>query len=314
MPNFYITGDCHKDYRKIEIFCARQNTSIEDYMIVLGDFGINYWLDKTDLKEKQKLSKLPISFLIVHGNHEARPYEIESYEEKMWNGGVVYVEPEFPNLLFAKDGEIYTLNDKRCMAIGGAYSVDKNYRLLVRMPWFESEQPSKEIKQYVEKQLEANNWTVDYIFSHTCPYKYEPTDLFLDFIDQSEVDKSTEEWLTAIEKKMTYKKWYFGHFHENIQYVHAEMFFEMIKELGADDFIQCIGRPKYRKGEMVLFYIDDGEEKRECYGGIAIVDAYGTFEQAREVSYDIRGVDGVLYKHVLESEVCGIREMRDVIE
>ena len=32
-------------------------------------------------------------------------------------------------------------------------------------------------------------------------------------IDQSTVDNSTEKWLDNIENKLTYKKWYCGHWH-----------------------------------------------------------------------------------------------------
>ena len=31
--------------------------------------------------------------------------------------------------------------------------------------------------------------------------------------DQSKVDKTTEKWLDSIEDKLTYKKWYLGHYH-----------------------------------------------------------------------------------------------------
>jgi len=149
----YITGDCHGDFDKIILFCRSYMTSIEDVMIVLGDFGVNFRLDKSEIKKKKILAQLPITFLAVHGNHEARPYEIEGYEETEWNGGVVYRESCFSNILFAKDGEIYTFGDKKCVVIGGAYSVDKHHRILTGMPWFESEQPSEEIKKYVKKQL-----------------------------------------------------------------------------------------------------------------------------------------------------------------
>lgn len=36
------------------------------------------------------------------------------------------------------------------MAIGGAYSIDKYYRLANHLPWFESEQPSDAIKSSVK--------------------------------------------------------------------------------------------------------------------------------------------------------------------
>ena len=70
-------------------------------------------------------SDAAISFFLIHGNHEERASNIGTYREKIWHGGIVYYEEEFPDLLFAKDGELYDFNGKRGIAIGGAYSVDK---------------------------------------------------------------------------------------------------------------------------------------------------------------------------------------------
>ena len=88
-------------------------------MIILGDAGINYWLDLSDKELKGQLSGMNITFFCVHGNHEARPWEAEDYEEKIWNEGIVYVEEQYPNILFAKDGEIYNFNGKksRCRSV-----------------------------------------------------------------------------------------------------------------------------------------------------------------------------------------------------
>ena len=35
--------------------------------------------------------------------------------------GKVFIEEEYPNLIFAKDGEIYNINNKSFLVIGGAY-------------------------------------------------------------------------------------------------------------------------------------------------------------------------------------------------
>lgn len=135
------------------------------------------------------------------------------YKLQEWNGGKVWVEEAYPNILFAKDGEIYDIAGMKTIVIGGAYSVDKFYRLSKGYNWFEDEQPSDEIKAYVEKQLSNNDWNVDVVLSHTVPYDYRPVDLFLSMIDQSTVDESTELWLGEIEKKLDYKWWYAGHYH-----------------------------------------------------------------------------------------------------
>ena len=209
----YITGDTHGDFDRIFEFCEAYDTQKEDILIILGDAGINYFLDARDIALKQELSALPITLFCIHGNHEERPYEINTYEEEKWHGGVVYVELEFPNLIFANDGEIYDFDGRSVLVIGGAYSIDKNYRILYNLPWFETEQPDDVIKNYTENQLKKSNWCVDTVLSHTAPLKFEPTWAFLPNIDQSYVDKSTEKWLDSIENRLSYEKWYFGHYH-----------------------------------------------------------------------------------------------------
>ena len=51
------------------------------------------------------------------------------------------------------------------------------------------------------------------MLSHTCPYKYIPTEAFIPNIDQSLVDNSTEEWLDKLEDRLEYKRWLCGHWH-----------------------------------------------------------------------------------------------------
>lgn len=53
------------------------------------------------------LYRIHLTLFRIHGNDEERPFNMDTYEEREWHGGTVYMEPEFPTLLFAKDGEIY---------------------------------------------------------------------------------------------------------------------------------------------------------------------------------------------------------------
>ena len=202
-----------------------------DVVILLGDVGANYYGGKRDQRLKEIFAELAPTFLCIHGNHEERPYMIDGYEEKLWNEGIVYWEEEYPNILFAKDGEIYDFDGKKCIAIGGAYSIDKYYRLMHFAPWFETEQPSEEIKAYVESQLEKVNWTVDVVFTHTVPKQYEPTWAFIPGYDQSRVDKSTEEWLDTIEQNLSYERWYAGHYHVESQEGPIRIMFNDYEEL-----------------------------------------------------------------------------------
>lgn len=154
-----------------------------------------------------------LTIFCVHGNHEMRPANIPSYTTKEWNGGTAWYEEEFPNLLFAKDGCVYSLEEINYLFIGGAYSADRHYRLMHRYGWWDDEQPSDEIKAFVEKQISEKHF--DVVLSHTCPFKYEPAEAFLPMLDQSSVDDSTERWLDKIEDSIAYRAWLCGHWHIN---------------------------------------------------------------------------------------------------
>ena len=69
--------------------------------------GINYYNGKKDILLKKLLADLPITLFCIHGNHEMRPHNINSYKLVDFLGGKVWVEEEYPNILFAKDGEIF---------------------------------------------------------------------------------------------------------------------------------------------------------------------------------------------------------------
>ncbi len=80
--HIYLTGDTHGEFDRIEDFCTEYDTTPEDVMVILGDAGINYWLDERDEELKTRLAQLPITLFCVHGNHEARPEELPGYEEQ----------------------------------------------------------------------------------------------------------------------------------------------------------------------------------------------------------------------------------------
>lgn len=209
----YYTGDIHGQKYEIERFCKRFKPSREDTIVILGDVGANYGQDERDGELKQALDKLKPTILCIHGNHEIRPWNIPTYKTREWCGGLVWYEEEYPSVLFAKDGEIYDMEGLKHIVIGGAYSVDKFYRLARGYSWWEDEQPSEDIKRYVEKQLKENS--IDVVLSHTCPFKYEPVEEFIPGVDQSTVDDSTERWLDSIEETTDYIAWFCGHWHTN---------------------------------------------------------------------------------------------------
>lgn len=207
----YYTGDIHGDESRILYFARRMDLTEGDVIVILGDVGANYYQDWRDEVMKASLSKVNPTVFCVHGNHEIRPTNIAYYKTKEWNGGEVWYEEDYPNLLFAKDGEIYEIEGLKHLVIGGAYSVDKHYRIARGYEWWEDEQPSEEVKRYVERQIQGKH--IDVVLTHTCPFRYEPVEAFLPGLDQSMVDASTEKWLDKIERTTDYEVWLCGHWH-----------------------------------------------------------------------------------------------------
>ena len=233
----YITGDIHGEVHRVLEMIDKYEITPNDIIVILGDVGMNYYGNKKgDRNRKKRMSNLGIPILCIHGNHEMRPETLITYREDQWCGGTVYVEEEFPNLFFAKDGEVYDLEGTKAIAIGGAYSVDKWYRLQRDLHWFPDEQPSDEIKARVEKKLNELSWQIDAVFTHTCPYRYIPREAFMGCVDQSTVDNSTEIWLDSIEGKLNYNAWYCGHWHIDKRIDKMHFLFESVETTPKSNF------------------------------------------------------------------------------
>lgn len=240
---WYVTGDTHAEFFRLKPF----HDAIPDNecwgLIILGDVGFNYYLSKKDDKLKyQVCHNYPkLKLFCIRGNHEARPEDVERMKE-IWCedvGNFVYYQKEFPNIFYLKDGHSYEFNGMEAFVIGGAYSVDKAFRLERKKiglysGWFENEQLSKEEMSRIEETISGRSF--DFILSHTCPWSWEPRDLFLDFISQRSVDDSMELWMDQLKEKINYRVWLCGHFHaDRILAKRAQMLHLSIKRL--DDIL-----------------------------------------------------------------------------
>ncbi|CDD28290.1 putative uncharacterized protein [Clostridium sp. CAG:433] len=235
----YITGDTHRDFARL----YNLNFTEDDILIILGDVGINYYLNEDDRKLKSRLNSLKIKLFCIQGNHEERPENIDTYKEVNMFNGKVFIEEDYPNLIFAKNGELYNINDKNILVIGGAYSIDKNYRIINNYPWFKNEQLSiDEMNNILDKY---SGKYVDIILSHTCPLKYEPVEAFKLKLDQSKIDKTMEKFLDVVEEKIDYDKWYCGHYHIEKQVDKLEFMFGRIKKFNNGEFVPKFNRDGY---------------------------------------------------------------------
>ena len=250
----YITGDAHRDFSRL--YKLKENK--DDMLIVLGDAGINYYLNEEDIRYKEYLKKFKLKIFCIRGNHEERPENINTYKEVEMFGGKVFIEEDYPNLIFAKDGEIYNIDSKSVLVIGGAYSVDKEYRLMYGHRWFKDEQLTKEEMDTILEKVKGKHF--DIVLTHTCPYKYEPREVFMQGLDQSKVDKSMEHFLDEIEENISYDKWYCGHYHTEKQIDKLEFMFGRIKIFNKDEFV-----PKYNRNgyEIIRDYCKQNDVNKD---------------------------------------------------
>lgn len=213
---FLITGDTHGSLMRFDELYGLKNWAL----IILGDAGFNYSFSNYEKQKKQLIHKSfpTCTIYCVRGNHEAHPKTLKyklKYDKEI--KGRVYQDPVAPNIKYLKDGEEYEINGLKTLVIGGAYSIDKYYRLAVGDKWFEDEQLSDIEKFHIWNKCKDTKY--DLILSHTCPLSLQPTDLFLSDIDQSTVDNSMEIWMDSIKNFNNYNYWLWGHYHDDRDYL-----------------------------------------------------------------------------------------------
>lgn len=216
--NIYITGDTHGEFNNLMKKAIAHRFTNKDLVIILGDVGLNYYGNKKDDSTKRILSDIPSTFLCIHGNHEMRPTSktiTKKYEKINWQNDIAYVEKKYPRLIMAEDGSRYKINGHEFLIIGGAYSVDKEYRLKMGYQWFNDEQLTDEEKENIMNKIITHGQSEDIILAHTCPYKAIPKEEFIPGIDQSKVDNSTELFLQSVTDITTFNDFYCGHWHIN---------------------------------------------------------------------------------------------------
>ena len=84
--------------------------------------------------------------------------------------------------------------------------------------------------KYAEKAFAGKCY--DFVFSHTAPVEWEPTDLFLSCVDQSKVDKTMEVWLNKFKEMINWDIWLFAHYHaDRLERPHVEIFHQEVESL-----------------------------------------------------------------------------------
>ena len=232
----YITGDCHRDFRRFNtrIFPEQKEMTKDDFVIICGDFG-GVWSEGGEDSEERYLLKWlqekPFTTLFVDGNHENFDRLYEEYPVKEWHGGNVHEIR--PSVLHLMRGQVFELCGKTFFTFGGASSHDVSGGILDRsdpgyqekkrkldrgwkpyrinhLSWWKEELASEEEMEEGRNNLAAHDNRVDFIVTHCCASSVQ------DAISEGLFQKDREtEYLEEILQTVQFQKWFFGHYHDN---------------------------------------------------------------------------------------------------
>lgn len=224
--NIYVTGDVHGkpvDKFKIERFPEKEFLNKKDFVIIAGDFGLLWNNGDKEKNARKWLEKQKFTTLFVDGNHENFDM-LDNLSTKEWNGGKVGVVSD--SILHLKRGNIYTINGKKFFVMGGATSIDREYRI-ENISWWKREIPNYRETNFAISNLERHNWEVDYIITHAAPDRIVENHMRY-FKEYSE---SLNEFLNIVLDKTTFKHWYFGHYHDEIAMDKYTMLYDKIVKI-----------------------------------------------------------------------------------
>lgn len=210
----YVTGDTHAliDISKLDNFSNwNNNLTKADYMIIAGDAGI-VWSKKTLEENIKKYESFPFTVLFVDGNHENFDM-LNSYPIEIWNGGKIHRISD--HIIHLTRGQVFTIDGITIFTMGGGTSIDY-YLRTPHISWWEEEIPSINEIDEAKANLAKYDNKVDYIITHSCDtkvlYNYElrkVANKLNQFMDNAILD--------YFEENVSYKHWYFGHYHADIK-------------------------------------------------------------------------------------------------
>ena len=231
----YITGDCHQNFERFHasIFPEQEEMTKDDFVIICGDFGGVWNKDCEDKKETMLMDELDrksFTTLFVDGNHENFD-RLYAYPVEEWHGGKAHKIR--PSVIHLMRGQVFTIDGKSIFTFGGASSHDIDGGILEpddpefqkkrkqlsqgylpyrinHVSWWERELPTDAEMEEGIKNLAAHDNTVDFIVTHCCASSTQV--LLSGGFHKPDI---LTQYLEKIRQTVRFKKWFFGHYHDN---------------------------------------------------------------------------------------------------
>ena len=208
----WVTGDTHGLYDDLMERISANDVQKEDSIIITGDFG--FISGRPDRREAfRRLGKEDYRFWFIDGNDEDFPL-LGTYRAESWSSGRARLIT--PNIVHLMRGEVYEIEyggrRKTLFCMGGAYSVDRQYRR-EGVDWFPQELPSPEEYERADRALERCLYRVDCIITHTAP----PSVAKAIGYSTAEEEYVLSSYLEELKRRVRSDRWFFGHFHTDRQ-------------------------------------------------------------------------------------------------
>lgn len=229
MARIFITGDTHGDYdwNKLNTrnYPEQKELTKDDYLIIAGDFGGIWDQGKSDRYILKTYKERKFTTLFIDGNHENHD-AIDSYPVEEWNGGKVHMISD--SVIHLMRGQVFDIAGKTFFTMGGAESTDRQYRK-EGLSWWARELPSPEEYEEALNNLNKYDNNVDYVITHCGP---ERTLCDLDMPGvYSRSNNRLTSFLDMIAETVTFRDWYFGHYHTDSDTGNFHLLYQRIIEL-----------------------------------------------------------------------------------
>ena len=121
-------------------------------------------------------------------------------------------------------GQVFDIDGTKIFTMGGASSHDKERRVEGKS-WWAEELPSNSEYNEAMKNLDKNDWNVDLVITHCAPDSIQR-----ELACWYEHDKLTN-FLEVVRKDLTFKKWYFGHYHMDRKIENYTAIYRVVEQL-----------------------------------------------------------------------------------